>query len=127
MPLIFSRLTAVFLSKKSDFTIVSRHLAGCVFVFSFVLGWSANHPGTAKLRTTMTDTRKEHYERYFARKLDEYLRRNPADDPGVAQTRISAAASVYLADRNDGQPPAVALDRALNVLYIDFTGNTEII
>lgn len=75
----------------------------------------------------MTNRQKEHYERYFARKLDEYLRRNPADDPGVAQTRISAATAVYLADRSDGQPPAVALDRALNVLYIDFMGNTRII
>ena len=75
----------------------------------------------------MTNTKREYYERYFARKLDEYLRRNPADDPGVAQTRISAATSVYLADRSDGQPPAVALDRALTVLYIDLTGNIQII
>lgn len=75
----------------------------------------------------MTNRQKEYYERYFARKLDEYLRRNPADDPGVAQTRISAAAAVYLAARSDGQPPAVALDRALCILYTDFKGDTGII
>jgi len=70
----------------------------------------------------MTDRKMELYERYFARKL-----RNPAENPGIAQTRISAASAVYLADRQVAQHPAVALDRALGILYIDFSGDTEIL
>lgn len=78
----------------------------------------------------MTDRKMELYERYFARKLDDYLARNPAENPGIAQTRISAASAVYLADRQVAQHPAVALDtldRALGILYIDFSGDTEIL
>lgn len=71
----------------------------------------------------MTDRKMELYERYFARKLDDYLARNPAENPG----RISAASAVYLADRQVAQHPAVALDRALGILYIDFSGDTEIL
>ena len=70
----------------------------------------------------MTDRKMELYERYFARKLDDYLARNPAENPG-----ISAASAVYLADRQVAQHPAVALDRALGILYIDFSGDTEIL
>ena len=75
----------------------------------------------------MTDRKMELYERYFARKLDDYLARNPAENPGIAQTRISAASAVYLADRQVAQHPAVALDRALGILHIDFSGDTEIL
>lgn len=75
----------------------------------------------------MTDRKRELYERYFARKLNDYLARNPAENPGVTQTRISAATAVYLTIRQTAQPPAVALDRALGILYTDFTGDTEIL
>lgn len=76
----------------------------------------------------MTDRKRELYERYFARKLNDYLARNPAENPGIAQTRISAATAVYLTVRQVAQqPPAVALDRALGILYTDFTGDTEIL
>ncbi|WP_417173477.1 hypothetical protein [Alistipes finegoldii] len=75
----------------------------------------------------MTDRKRELYERYFARKLNDYLARNPAENPGIAQTRISAATAVYLAVRQAAKPPAVALDRALEILYTDFTGDTEIL
>lgn len=75
----------------------------------------------------MTDRKRELYERYFARKLNDHLARNPADETVVAQTRISAATSIYLAAQQDDQPPAVALDRALAILYIDFTSETDIL
>lgn len=75
----------------------------------------------------MTDRKMELYERYFARKLDDYLVRNPAENPGITQTRISAASAVYLADRQIAQHSAVALDRALGILYFDFSGDIEIL
>lgn len=53
----------------------------------------------------MTDRKMELYERYFARKLDDYLARNPAEHPGIAQTRILAVSAVYLADRQVVQHP----------------------
>lgn len=76
----------------------------------------------------MTDRKRKLYERYFARKLNDYLARNPAENhPGIAQTRISAATAVYLAVLQAAKPPAVALDRVLEILYTDFTGDTEIL
>lgn len=75
----------------------------------------------------MTDRKRKLYERYFARKLNDYLARNPVENPGIVQTRISAATAVYLAVRQAAQPPAVALDRALGILFADFTGDTEIL